>query len=331
MSTEGNGGVRIAAVGMYVPPKVVTNDDFAKVIDTSDEWITQMTGIKERHYVEPDVATSDLAAAAAEQAMDRAGLEPADVDMIVVATATPDMMFPSTACLTQAKIGAKNAFAYDVGAGCSGFIYALVVASQFVMNGTVRNAIVIGAETLTKFTDMTDRNTCVLFGDGAGAAVLVPCGREHGILGHYLGSDGSLAGLLEFPAGGSRIPVTHETIDQRLHFIKMEGRKVYVHAVKAMGDSIVRVIEEAGYTGDDVSFLFPHQANIRIIQSVAERAGMPMEKVFVNIQKYGNTSAASIPIAVAEAVETGRLKEGMLIGMVAFGAGFTWGAALLRW
>jgi 3-oxoacyl-[acyl-carrier-protein] synthase-3 len=329
--TELGRNVGIAAVGMYVPPKVVTNDDFAGVLDTSDEWITQMTGIKERHYVEPDVVTSDLAAAAAKQAMERAGVSPEDVGMVVVATATPDMMFPSTACLTQAKIGASNAFAYDLGAGCSGFIYGLVVASQFVSQGTVKNALVIGAETLTKFADMTDRNTCVLFGDGAGAVVLKSCEPSRGLLAHYLGSDGSLASLLEFPAGGARMPATHETIDARMHYIKMEGRKVYVHAVKAMGDSIVRVIEEAGYTGDDLTLLFPHQANIRIIQSVAERAGMPMEKVFINIQKYGNTSAASIPIAMAEAVDTGRLEDGMLVGMVAFGAGFTWGAALLRW
>ena len=331
MMTERRGNAGIAAVGMYVPPKVMTNDDFTKILDTSDEWITQMTGIKERRYIEPDVVTSDLAALAAKQAMERAGVSPEDIGMVLVATATPDMLFPSTACLTQAKIGATNAFAYDVGAGCSGFIYGLVIASQFVRQGTVEHALVIGAETLTKFADMADRNTCVLFGDGAGAVVVNATEPPRGLLGHYLGSDGSLASLLELPAGGSRMPATHETVDARLHYLKMQGRKVYVHAVKAMGDSIVKVIEEAGYTGEDVMFLFPHQANMRIIQSVAERAGMPMEKVFVNIKKYGNTSAASIPIAIAEAVDTGCLEEGMLVGMVAFGAGFTWGAALVRW
>lgn len=331
MTTDRTRGAGIAGLGVYVPPKVLTNDYFAEFLDTSDEWITQMTGIKERHCTEPDVVTSDLGARAATRALEQAGIGPEDVDMILVATATPDMMFPSTACLVQAKIGAMKAFAYDVGAGCSGFIYGLVIASQFVRQGTVRNALVIGSETLTKFMDITDRNTCVLFGDGSGAVVVQPCDPGEGLVGHYLGSDGSLAGLLEFPAGGARMPTTHETIDARMHYIKMEGRKVYVNAVKAMGDSIVKVIEEAGYTGDDLALLFPHQANIRIIQSVAERAGMPMDKVFVNIQKYGNTSAASIPIALAEAVETGRLEKGMLIGMVAFGAGFTWGAALVRW
>jgi len=317
-------------MGMYAPPKVMTNDDFAKIVDTSDEWITQMTGIKERHIAEPDVSTSDLAAEAAGRALDDAGIAVEDVDMILVATATPDMFFPSTACLVQSKMGAVNAFAYDMGAGCSGFIYGLTIARQFVTTGSVKTALVIGAENLTKFMDLTDRNTCVLFGDGAGAAVITPGDAPDGIMHQVLGSDGRLGSLLEFPAGGSRMPTTVETVQERLHYIKMQGRKVYVNAVKAMGDSVVRVIDEAGLTGDDVDILFPHQANIRIIQSVAERAGMPMEKVYVNIDRYGNTSAASIPIAMAEAIREGRLERGMLVGMVAFGAGFTWGALLVR-
>jgi 3-oxoacyl-[acyl-carrier-protein] synthase-3 len=323
--------VHIAGLGMYVPPKVMTNDDFTKIVETSDEWIVEMTGMKVRHFTEGDVATSDLGAHAARQAMERAGVGPSDIDMILVATATPDMFFPSTACLVQAKIGAGKAFAYDVSAGCSGFIYGLVIAEQFIAAGTVGTALVIGAESLTKFTDMTDRNTCVLFGDGAGAAVVRPCDPPRGIIAHTLGSDGKLGPLLEFPAGGSRMPASHETVDKRLHYIKMNGPKVYLHASKAMSDSVRRVLEQAGLTGEDLDILFPHQANIRIIRSVAEKAGLPMEKVFVNIEKYGNTSAASIPIALVEAVESGRLTEGMLVGLVAFGAGFTWGAALVRW
>lgn len=328
---EPKSNVRIAGVGAFTPSKVVTNEDFEKTLDTSDEWITQMTGIKERRYAEEGQVTSDLSTAASLKALEAASLKPEDVDLIVVATATPDMMFPSTACMTQAKIGAENAVCFDVSAGCTGFLYALVTATQFVKQGTARNALVIGAEILTRFSDMTDRSTCVLFGDGAGAVVLEPCGPERGFLQQYLGADGRLARLLDMPAGGSKRPPSHETVDQRLHTITMQGRKVYVNAVKAMGDSILKVIKDAGYEGSDLDILFPHQANIRIIQSVAERAGMPMEKVFVNIQKYGNTSAASIPIAVAEAIESGRLKDGMLVGMVAFGAGFTWGACLIRW
>jgi 3-oxoacyl-[acyl-carrier-protein] synthase-3 len=322
---------RIVGMGMYVPPKVMTNDDLAEIVDTSDEWITQMTGIKERRFTEGDTTTSDLAAEASRRALEDAGIDAGEVDMVIVGTATPDMFFPSTACLVQAKIGAKDAFAYDMAAGCSGFIYGLVIAEQFVARGTIETALVVGAENLTKFMDMTDRNTCVLFGDGAGAAVVRACDPPKGLLTHYLGSDGSLGKLLEFPAGGSRMPTTHETVDGRFHYIKMEGRKVYVNAVRAMGDSVVKVLQQAGYTGDDLDILFPHQANIRIITSVAERAGTPMEKVYVNIDRYGNTSAASIPIAMVEAIEAGRLREGMLAGLVAFGAGFTWGAALIRW
>lgn len=323
--------VYIAGVGAHVPSKIMTNEDYEKFLDTSDEWITQMTGIKERHHVVEGEVTSDLAAEAARKALKAASLDPSDVDMIVVATATPDMMFPSTACMTQAKIGAQNAFCFDVGAGCTGFLYALVTASQYVRQGAAGNALVIGAEILSRFSDMTDRQTCVLFGDGAGAVVLKPCGSERGLLASYLGADGRLARLLDMPAGGSKMPPSKETVEQRLHYINMQGRKVYVNAVKAMGDSILKVIEDAGFEGKDLDILFPHQANIRIIQSVAERAGMPMDKVFVNIHKYGNTSAASIPIALSEALESGRLTDGMLVGMVAFGAGFTWGACLMRW
>ncbi len=322
---------RITSLGMYVPPKVMTNADFEKLVDTTDEWIVQMTGMKERHYIEGDEATSDMASRAATEALERAGVAPEDVQMILVATATPDMLFPSTACLTQYKIGASNAFAFDISAGCSGFIYGTVIASQFVRQGTVDTALVIGAESLTRFTDMTDRSTCVLFGDGAGAAVFQACEPGRGLVDHYIQSDGKLAGLLTCPAGGSKTPASYATVDARDHSIRMIGNKVYVNAVRAMSDSVMKVLDQQGLTGDDLDILFPHQANIRIITSVAERAGLPMDKVYVNIHKYGNTSAASIPLAMYEALEDGSLKEGMLAGAVAFGAGFTWGSTLMRW
>ncbi len=321
----------IAGIGMAVPPKVVTNEDFARTMDTSDEWITQMTGIKERHYTDENTATSDLAIEATRIALERAGTDPLDIDVIIVATATPDMPFPSTACLVQHAIGATNAFGYDLTAACAGFIFGLVQAQTFIKAGAADTVLLIGGECLTKITDFSDRNTCVLFGDGAGAAILKSCDPPRGIIDYVLKCDGSLSEYIKQPAGGSRRPPSRETVDAGDHVIRMKGRQVYVHASKKMSDAVVQVLEQQGLTGDDVDLLFPHQANIRIIQSVAERAGMPMEKVFVNIHKYGNTSAASIPLALAEAWEEGVLKEGMLIALVAFGSGFTWGSALIRW
>jgi 3-oxoacyl-[acyl-carrier-protein] synthase-3 len=321
----------IAGVGMSVPDRVVTNDDFAKMIDTSDEWITQMTGIKERRYTDENTATSDLAIPASRQALERAGVQGSDVDAIIVATATPDTYFPSTACLIQKAIGAKDAFAYDVAAACAGFIFGIVQAQSYIASGIAETVLVVGAECLTKITDFTDRNTCVLFGDGAGAALIRGCDPPRGLVDHFLRCDGNLSDYIIQPGGGSRRPASHETVDERLHTIKMKGRKVYVNASKAMADAVVLLLERQGLTGDDLDLLFPHQANIRIIQSVAKQAGMPMERVFVNIHKYGNTSAASVPLALAEAFDEGLLKEGMLIGMVAFGSGFTWGSALFRW
>lgn len=321
----------IAGVGMSVPDKIVTNDDFTEIVDTSDEWITQMTGIKERRYTDENMATSDLAIPASRQALERAGVEGSDVDAIIVATATPDTPFPSTACLIQNAIGAKDAFGYDIAAACAGFIFGVVQAQSYIASGIAETVLVVGAECLTKITDFTDRNTCVLFGDGAGAVVIRGCDPPRGLVDHFLKCDGSLGDYIMQPAGGSRLPASHETVDQRLHTIKMKGRKVYVNASKAMADAVVLLLERQGLTGDDLDLLFPHQANIRIIQSVAKQAGMPMERVFVNIHKYGNTSAASVPIALAEAFGEGLLKEGMLIGMVAFGSGFTWGSALFRW
>ena len=321
----------IAGVGMKVPDKIVTNEDFTKIVDTSDEWITQMTGIKERRYTTDDQATSDLAIPASKTALERAGVDGSEVDAIIVATATPDTYFPSTACLIQNAIGAKEAFAYDIAAACAGFIFALAQGQSFLQTGMAKTVLVVGAECLTKITNFTDRNTCVLFGDGAGAVVLKSCDPPRGIEDIFLRCDGSLNDYIIQGGGGSRRPASHETVDENIHTIAMKGRKVYVNASKAMADAVVLLLERQGLTGDDLDMLFPHQANIRIIQSVAEKANMPMEKVFVNIHKYGNTSAASVPIALAEAYEQGLLKEGMLIGMVAFGSGFTWGSALIRW
>jgi 3-oxoacyl-[acyl-carrier-protein] synthase-3 len=321
----------IAGVGMSVPDKIVTNDDFTKIVDTSDEWITQMTGIKERRYTTESEATSDLAIPASRVALERAGVKGSDVDAIIVATATPDTPFPSTACRIQEAIGAKDAFGYDVAAACAGFIFALAQAQSFIISGMAETVLVVGAECLTKITDFTDRNSCVLFGDGAGAVVVKSCDPPRGIVDLFLKCDGTLGDYIIQYGGGSRQPASHKTVDERLHTIQMKGRKVYISASKAMADAVILLLERQGLTGDDLDLLFPHQANIRIIQSVAEKAGMPMEKVFVNIHKYGNTSAASVPIALAEAYEQGLLKEGMLIGMVAFGSGFSWGSALLRW
>jgi 3-oxoacyl-[acyl-carrier-protein] synthase-3 len=321
----------IAGLGMSVPDRVVANDYFTEIVDTSDEWITQMTGIKERRYTDENTATSDLAIPAARQALERACLSGSDVDAIIVATATPDTPFPSTACLVQHAIGAKDAFAYDIAAACAGFIFALVQAQSYIASGIAETVLVIGAECLTKITDFTERTTCVLFGDGAGAAVVRGCDPPRGLVDHFLKCDGSLGDYIIQPAGGSRLPPSHETVDQRLHTIKMKGRKVYISASKAMADAVVLLLERQGLTGDDLDLLFPHQANIRIIQSVAKQAGLPMERVFVNIHKYGNTSTASVPLALAEAFDEGLLKEGMLVGLVAFGSGFSWGSALFRW
>ena len=323
----------IAGIGKCVPDRVVTNEEFEAMthIDTSDEWITQMTGIKERRYTDDEMATSDLAIPAARTALERAGVDGSEIDAIIVGTATPDTFFPSTACLIQNAIGAKEAFAYDIAAACSGFIFGLVQAETYIKTGLAKNVLVVGAETLTKITNFDDRNTCVLFGDAAGAAVVRESDSDRGFVDTFLKCDGSLNNFIIQRAGGSRLPASHETVDRNQHTIDMLGRRVFVNANKAMSESVVLLLERNGLTGDDLDMLFPHQANIRIIQSVAEKAGLPMEKVYVNIHKYGNTSAASIPLAMAEAWEEGVLKEGMLIGMVAFGSGFTWGSALVRW
>jgi 3-oxoacyl-[acyl-carrier-protein] synthase-3 len=318
-------------VGHYAPEKVLTNSDFEKMVDTTDEWIIERTGIRERRIASDDQAASDLAIPAALNALEMAAASPEELDLIILGTVTPDFFFPSTACIVHDKIGATNAAALDTSVGCSAFIYGCNIASQFIENGRYERILVIGVETLSKLTDYTDRNTCVLFGDGAGAAVLGPAKRDGGILATHMKADGSLGYLLEMPGGGSRQPPSHESLERRMHYIKMAGREVFKHAVRAMVEAGRYVLEGAGYKGEDVDLLIPHQANWRIMSVVADKLEIPREKVFVNLDKYGNTSAASVPIALSEALEQGRVKAGDLVLNVAFGAGFTWAANLVRW
>lgn len=323
--------VGIIGIGSFAPEKILTNKDLEQIVDTSDEWISERTGIKVRHIVADGENTSDIAAKAAERALKDAGLTADDIDLIVVATATPDMLFPSTACLVQNKLKAAKAAAYDLAAGCSGFMYAIVTASQFIKTGLYKHVLVIGAESLSRILDWTDRNTCVLFGDGAGAVVLGEVPEGYGILGSNLGSDGSGGDLLCLPAGGTSRPATEETVRDRLHFVHMAGNEVFKFAVKVMGEAALNALEHAQIDTSEVDWLIPHQANIRIIQSAAKRLKMPMEKVIVNVDKYGNTSSASIPIALEEAIHDGRIKSGQVITMVGFGAGLTWASAVMRW
>ena len=323
--------VGIIGIGSFVPEKILTNKDLEKIVDTNDEWISERTGIKVRHIVADGENTSDIAAKAAERALKDAGLTADDIDLIVVATATPDMLFPATACLVQNKLKAGKAAAYDLAAGCSGFMYAIVTASQFIKTGLYKHVLVIGAESLSRILDWTDRNTCVLFGDGAGAVVLGEVPEGYGILGSNLGADGSGGDLLCLPAGGTSRPATEATVRERLHFVHMAGNEVFKFAVKVMGEAALNALEHAKIDTSEVDWLIPHQANIRIIQSAAKRLKMPMEKVIVNVDKYGNTSSASIPIALEEAIHDGRIKSGQVIAMVGFGAGLTWASAVMRW
>ena len=324
--------VEIKSLATYVPPRLLTNADLEKMVDTTDEWIMQRTGIRQRHIVEPGVATSDLAAEAAKEAIRRAGLKPEDIDLIVVGTVTPDMLFPSTACLVQHKIGATHAWGFDLSAACSAFTYALTVGSQLVAAGNVKNALVIGADVMSSIIDYTDRATCVLFGDGAGAVVLAPSSDPNvGILDFEHMIDGSGGGALCMPAGGSLMPASHETVDQRLHYVKQDGQTVFKFAVRNTGEICERLLKRNNLTGDDLDLFVSHQANKRIILSAAERIGMPEEKVVINIDRFGNTTAATIPLALNDAVESGRLKKGHLIMLTSVGAGFTVGSLLVRW
>jgi 3-oxoacyl-[acyl-carrier-protein] synthase III len=323
--------VGIIGTGKYVPEKILTNSDLEKIVETNDEWIVSRTGIRERHIAAPHEATSDLAYEAALRALESAGMKAEDLDLIIIATVTPDSSFPSTACILQDKLGAKGAAAFDLSAACSGFVYSLATATGFIQNGMYNNALIIGADTLSRITDYTDRNTCVLFGDGAGAVILgeVPEGR--GFQSFDLGAEGSGGSLLKMEAGGSRMPASQQTIDDKKHFIYMNGREVFKFAVRVMGTATERVLTKAGLTKEDIDLFVPHQANIRIIQSAMQRLDLPEEKCVINVDRYANTSAASIPLALVEAAEEGRMKEGDTVLMVGFGGGLTWGASVLKW
>ena len=321
----------ILGVGKYLPEQILTNADLERMVDTTDEWITTRTGIKERRIASENQATSDMAVRAAKDALKNAKLEPEDIDLIIVATITPDMFFPSTACQVQHKLGANNVPAFDIAVACSGYVYGLAIADQFIKSGMYKHALVIAAEKLSAVTDWNDRSTCILFGDGAGAAVLGPV-EEGGILGVSLGADGSKGDLLQLPAGGSRMPASIKTVENKLHTIKMEGNILFKHAVKIMADAALAVAEPLGLKGDDIDIIIPHQANIRILNALAKRMGVdPDKKVYLNIHKYGNMSAASSAVALTEAVQEGRIKKGDTILMDAFGGGLTWGALVIKW
>ncbi len=322
--------VGIIGLGMSVPKKILTNFDLEKMVETSDEWILERTGIRERRITEPGTATSELAYPAAVESLKQAGLKAADVDLIIVGTTSPDMVFPSTACVLQHRLGAKAAACFDLAAACSGSVFAMITAEQYLATGRYKNALVIGAEIISNFIDWTDRSTCVLFGDGAGACVMTKVDRG-GILTTDMGSDGSAGELLYIPAGGTRHPASHTSIDQRLHYLRMNGTEVFKLAVRRMAESAKTVLTKAGLSVNDLDCFIPHQANIRIIQSVAKRAEVPMDKVFVNADRYGNTSAASNLMALYEAVQQGKIKQGDRVVLVAFGAGLTWGSLLIEW
>jgi len=324
-------GATIAGTGMYVPERVVTNHDLAKIVDTSDEWIVERTGIRERRWSAPDQASSDLAVIAARRALDMAGLGAEDIDQIVLATTSPDRYLPSCACTVQAKLGATRAAAFDIYAACTGFIYGLSSGRALIGSGMADTVLVIGVEQLSRIMDIQDRNTCVLFGDGAGAAVLRPCEPGVGIRAVSIHSDGMLGELLEIPSGGSRSPASHETVDRREHFIRMKGKELFKVAVRGMDESLKKALGDSGLAASDLELVIPHQANLRIIEAVRERTGLPPERVIVNIDRYGNTSSASIPITLDECVRGGRLKPGDHVGFVAFGGGITWGASVTTW
>ena len=322
----------IAGTGSYVPEKVLTNFDLEKMVDTSDEWIVTRTGIRERHIAAPEQATSDLATEAGRAALEMAGVNAADLDLVIVATLTPDHYFPSTAGFVQRNLGAVRAAAFDMEAACTGFIYALTVGDLFIKSGKYQKVLVIGAEVLSKFLDWEDRDTCVLFGDGAGAALLVPGDDTgKGIISTHIHSDPSMAELLYTPAGVSRMPITKEAIDLKLNTVKMRGNEVFKVAVKRLSEIVVEVMEANGLVEEDIDFLVPHQANLRIIEATARKLKLPMERVIVTVDIHGNTSAASVPLALDMAVRSKRIKEGDQILLEAFGGGLTWGAALVRW
>jgi 3-oxoacyl-[acyl-carrier-protein] synthase III len=322
----------VASVGVAVPPGVLTNDDLSRVLDTSDEWIVERTGIRERHIATPDQSVAMLSQEASERAMAAAGVTAADLDAIVLATASPDRLLPSTACDLQALIGAENAAAFDIGAACPGYVYGLTVAEGLIASGQSETVLVVGAEKLSTITDFQDRSTAILFGDGAGASIVRRSSTPgRGILATFIKSDGRLAPLLYRPGGGSADPISEKVVCQRSHYMKMAGREVFKAAVLAMANACDEALTRAGITADAVDLLVPHQANLRIIEATAKHAGVPMSKVMVNVDRFGNTSSASIPLALGQAVAEGRVGPGSVVLLVAFGAGFTWGSAVIRW
>ena len=324
-------GAKISALGCYVPPGLLTNPDLEKLVETSNEWILERTGIVERHIAAPNVATSDLAVQAARVALEQRGIEASELEVIIVCTVTPDMLFPSTACLVQDRLGAKGAWGFDLVAACSGFIYGLTVGSQLVVSGAYKKVLVIGADTMSRIIDYTDRGTCVLFGDGAGAMLIEPGEPGEGFVGVLNEIDGSGGEYLKMPAGGSRMPASAETVKERLHFVKQDGQQVFKFAVRKMYETCQTLLDRHGLTAKDVKLLIPHQANRRIISATAERLGLDCDQVVINIDRYGNTTAATIPLATRDAIESGRLKKGDLVLFAAVGAGFTVGATLWRW
>lgn len=331
MTKKSERKVKIIGTGMYVPDRVLTNADLEKMVDTTDEWIVTRTGIRERRIAAKDQATSDLALLASRRALKSARLEPQDIDVIIVATHTPDHYFPATACLLQAGLKAGLIPAFDLVGGCTGFLYGLIVAEGLILGGVVRRALVVGAEMLTRITNWEDRNTCVLFGDGAGAVVLEESKDDSGMLSHFWQADGNLGPLLILPAGGSKFPACHDTVAKRQHTLHMKGNEVFKHAVKRMAEAGEEVLKRAGVKKDAVDWLIPHQANMRIIEATGERLGIPREKVYVNIHRFGNVSVACIPMALDELNQAGNLKKGNIVLLDAFGAGFTWAAVALRW
>jgi 3-oxoacyl-[acyl-carrier-protein] synthase III len=328
-------GKRIAAkitgVAAYVPPRVVTNHDLEKIVDTTDEWIRTRTGIRERHYADPGVASSDLGTEAAKRLLAAKRISPEEIELIVVATVTPDMLFPATACLIEDRLGAKNAWGFDLSAACSGFAYALTVGAQFVGSGTHKKVLVIGSDVMTSILDFKDRATCVLFGDGAGAVMLEPATDSEGIIDFAHDIDGSGGCNLYMPAGGSKHPASRETVEQRMHYVHQEGQSVFKYAVRRMSDLASQILERNGLTGRDLTLVVPHQANLRIIRAMQQRIGVDDSKVLVNIDRFGNTTAGTIPLGLNDAVEQKRLRKGDLVLLISVGAGYTTGAVLMRW
>lgn len=323
---------KITALGTYVPPRLLTNEDLEKLVETSNEWILERTGIHQRHIADKGVATSDLAVEAAKRLLEQRGIQASEIEAIVVGTVTPDMLFPSTACLVQHKLGAQGAWGFDLSAACSAFVYALQTGAQFIQTGAHKKVLVIGADVMSAIIDYSDRATCVIFGDGAGAVLLEPAADgEAGIIDFIHEVDGSGGGALNMPAGGSLHPASHETVDKKMHFVHQDGQAVFKYAVRKMAEATEKVLARNGFTGKDVACFIPHQANRRIITATADRLGMPMERVIINIDEYGNTTAGTIPLAMHTALEQGKLKKGDLVVLASVGAGFTVGATLLRW